>query len=125
VAKTSQNVAEVPVRVATTTPDISTGSAHARDLVEKIEKSIDEIKRDLREYGADRHSDFKYMIAVLGAGFIILGGMLIAGYLRLDDRMDALATKVEALSVTSTRVETKLDDLIARVPPAQAPVPGR
>jgi hypothetical protein len=60
-------------------------------------------------------------IAALAAGVVLLGGMLIAAYFKIDDRIEALARatqdKFEAASNASTRVETKLEDLLQRIPP--------
>jgi CHASE3 domain sensor protein len=55
---------------------------------------------------------------VFSAGFLVLGGMMIYAYFKIEERNSSLSTAV-------TRVETKLDDLIARVPPVQSPIPRK
>jgi len=51
--------------------------------------------------------------------------MLVFGYFRLDDRISKTEDKINALTVTLTRVETKLGDLLERIPPVQAPAPAK
>jgi len=41
---------------------------------------------------------------------------MIAAYFKIDD-------KISDISKASTRIETKLDDLVQRIPPVQAPAP--
>jgi hypothetical protein len=57
-------------------------------------------------------------IATFAAGFLILAGAKITAYLRLDD-------KISDMSKSQVRIETKLDDLIARLPPAPTPIPRK
>jgi hypothetical protein len=107
--------AEVPSEVATVLP---TGAGHTQAVVKSLEGSITDIKTDIRELKNNRHSDFVYLITVFAGGFIILAGLLGFGYFRLDDR-------IEKLTATSIRVETKLEDLLLRIPATVAPTPKR
>ena len=49
--------------------------------------------------------------------------MVIGGYFILDGKLDKLGEKLDKLSTTVTRADTKLEDLLARIPPAQTPPP--
>ena len=51
-------------------------------------------------------------------GFLILCGFFITGYIRVED-------KSGEMTKTITKIETKLDDLLLRVPPVISPVPNR
>jgi len=106
---------EVPREVATVLP---TGAAHTQAIVKSLEANIADIKSDIRDIKGYRHSDFVYLITLFAGGFVFLCGLFIAGYLRLDD-------KVDRLTQTSIKIETKLEDLLLRIPPAITPPPKR
>jgi hypothetical protein len=67
-----------------------------------------------------RQSDFRWQFSVLGGGFLILAGMFITGYLRLEDKIIRLEDKIGNLTSNSIRVDTKLEDLLQRIPPIQS-----
>jgi hypothetical protein len=71
--------------------------------------------------GDNRVADIKLAVAGFGAVLFALAG----GYLLLDNKISRLAERIDAQSVTITRIETKLDDLIARIPPVATPAPRR
>ena len=100
-------------QIANVIPDVG-GAAQTRLLINAIDVSTRELKGDVRDIKLHRHSDFVYMISVFAAGFLLLAGMLIAGYLLLDER-------IEKHTISSVRVETKLEDLLQRVPPILPP----
>jgi hypothetical protein len=52
-------------------------------------------------------------IGAFAGGIILVVTLVLNVYSKLDDR-------IQTLSTTSTRTETKLDDLIARIPPTRA-----
>ena len=80
------------------------------------------IDEDIKSH---RHSDFVFHITVLAAGFLVLGGMLIFGYFRLDDRITKSDDKINTLTNAVTRINTQLEDLLERIPPVQTPVPTK
>jgi hypothetical protein len=82
--------------------------------VEALENSISEIKYDIKDIKSFRWTDFLWHIGVLIAFGVGFGVALITVYFRLEDRISALST-------ASTRIETKLEDLLARVP--HVPIP--
>jgi hypothetical protein len=92
--------------------------AQARIIVDAVKESVAELKSDVKEIKGHRHTDFVWIIGVLAAGFLVLLGAMATAYLRLDD-------KVSELSKSQTRIETRLEDLIARIPPTQTPVPKK
>ena len=99
-------------------PDIAAGTGQLRLIVQ-------ELKDDIRDIKSHRHSDFVFHITVLAAGFLILAGMLIFGYFKLDDRITKSDDKINNLITAVTRSDTKLEDLLQRIPPAQTPVPKK
>ena len=109
---------DVPRQFANVPPDITAGAAHARVIVEEVKDDIRDIKRDQRV-------DFRIVLAMFGAGFVVLGGMLVFGYFRLDDKIGHLEDKVNVLSTGIARIDTKLEDLLAPIPPTQTPPPAR
>jgi len=94
------------------------GAAHARIIVEAVKESVAELKSDVRDIRTHRFTDLLWHIAAFAAGFVILGGMMIAAYFKLEDKMQALST-------SNTRIETKLEDLLQRIPPVPTPPPAR
>jgi hypothetical protein len=98
-------------------PEIPTGGA-ANVLVREFKDDIREIKRDQK-------IDFRIVIGMFATGFVIIAGMLVFGYFRVDDRVIKLEDRVNGLNTTLVRIETKLEDLLARMPPAQTAPPHR
>ena len=95
-------------------PDLSAGTGITRLLIGAVEDAVKELKGDVREIKSHRHSDFVYYVSIFAMGFLMLSGMLIFGYFKLDD-------KIVSLSNTSIRVETKLEELLRRIPPTPTP----
>lgn len=63
-------------------------------------------------------SDFRWTWTGLIAGFLILAGLFMYGYNRLDDRVMDI-TKI------INKADTKLEDLLSRIPPAVTPTPSK
>lgn len=116
-ANVAEREGEVPQQFANVPPPEIAGAAQTRLLIKAIEDSLKDLKDDVKDIKSHRHTDFVFHISIFGAGFLLLAGMLIFGYFRLDDR-------VSKLSDTSIRVDTKLGDLLERIPPVQAPAPS-
>jgi hypothetical protein len=109
-------------------PEFSAGAGHARLVVE-------EVKHDIRDIKSDQKTDFRIVVAMYGAGFLALAVGLLSGYMildgkleklndRMDRRTDALSIKLDTLSNTAIRADTKLQDLLDRIPPTQIPAPA-
>ena len=111
-----------PGQLPNVPPDLP-GTAQTRLLIQTIEDNLKDVKGDIKDIKKYRHSDFVYMIAMLAGGFVLLAGMLIATYFIIDSKFEKLSEKVDRLSISSTRVDVKLEDLLARIPPVQTPVP--
>jgi hypothetical protein len=93
------------------------GAGQTRLIVEAVKESVADLKADVKEIKSYRFGDlFKYLSA-LTAAVVLLGSMMIAVYFKIED-------KIHDLSTASTRIEQKLDDLIARIPPVQT-LPSR
>ena|SRR6516225_11354388 len=94
------------------------GAASTRIIVEAVKETVAELKSDVRDIKSHRFSDLIWHISVLAAGFVLLAGMMIAAYFKLEE-------KIEALSTSNTRIETKLEDLLQRIPPVPTPPPTK
>jgi hypothetical protein len=117
-----EQLGEVPSQVATVLP---TGAGHTQAIVKSLEESISEIKGDIRDIKKNRHSDFVYLITAYAGGFLLLAGLFGFGFFRVDDKFDKLTEKLDKLTTTNIRSETKLEDLLQRIPPAITAVPKR
>jgi len=107
---------EPPKALPNVPPEVG-GSGQTRLIIQAIEPTITELRNEMRDIRRSASSDFKWIIG----GFIIIGGMMIAGYFRLDDRISKLEDKFLTLTTTTTRIDTKLEDLLQRIPPIQTP----
>src|SRR6185312_7169975 len=87
-----------PGEMAAVTPDVSGGSGQTRLVIQAIEPTITEIRNEMRDLRNSAQTDFRLVMAAFGAGFLLLGGMLIAGYFRLDDRISKLEERVTTMS---------------------------
>jgi hypothetical protein len=109
---------DVPRQFPNVPPQEIASAGQTRLLIKAVEDAVKDLKDDVRDIKSHRHSDFVFHITIFAAGFVILAGMLITGYFKLDER-------ISKLTDASTRVDTKLEDLLARIPPVQTPVPRR
>jgi hypothetical protein len=104
--------------MANVAPFDMAGAAQTRLIVEAVKESVADLKSDVKDIKGYRFGDlFKYLSA-LAAAIVLLGGMMIAVYFKIED-------KIHVLSTASTRIETKLDDLIQRIPPIPTPAPRK
>lgn len=107
-----------PQVIANVAPVDMAGAAHARIIVEAVKESVAELKADVREIKTHRFTDLLWHITAFAAGFVILASMMIAAYFKIED-------KIHTLSTSNTRIETKLEDLLQRIPPIPTLPPGR
>jgi hypothetical protein len=114
-----------PQSFANVPPDLSANAGQARLVVKALEDSIGEIKTDIKEIKSHRHSDFVWLVTVFAAGFLLLAGLFGFGYFRVDDKFERLTDKLDKLTASSIRADTKLEDLLQRIPPAVTPAPKR
>ena len=84
------------------------------DRVAELAATVTHIKGEVSEVKAHARSDFRFILLIFGGAFIVLGGMILTSYLRLEDKAEALVTSTQ-------RVDTKLGDLLSRIPPAPTP----
>ena len=114
---------EAPRTLANVVPPMSANAGQTKLIVDTVEQAVAKSMRD------GKNSDLLFLLSTFAAGFVLLAGMLIFGYLRIDDKLTSLDSKtsgkVDGLTVTSTRIETKLEDLLQRIPPVQAAPPRR
>lgn len=119
----NQEEAVPPGQLPNVPPAELPGVTQTRLLIQTLEASLKDVKDDIKEIRSHRHSDFIYMIAMLSGGFLLLAGMLVTTYFIIDNKFDKLGDKLDKLSTSSTRGDAKLEDLLARIPPVQAPIP--
>lgn len=99
------------------------------DLMSRGERAVftglGELREDVKSVKADGLRDFRLTWTGLIAGFLILAGLFLYGYNRLEDRMIQLSDKLEGkasdLQTGEVRIETKLDDLSRQILPPPAP----
>jgi hypothetical protein len=110
-------------------PDMSGTAAQtriiAKEVVQAVESSLNDVKTNIAEIKSDiktikdhRWTDFMWHIAALVACFAVIATAIVTSYFRLED-------KIATLSTSNTRLETRLDDLIQRIPPIPTSVPRR
>jgi hypothetical protein len=116
--------------MAVTTP-ISGEAAFARHRIKAVEDGIAEIKSDIKNISDKRHSDFVHLIQAFGGGIVLLVTMMIGAYFiidgkleKVDGKFDKLNERLDQLSITATRADVKLEDLLARIPPIPTPAPA-
>jgi hypothetical protein len=106
-----------PLDTANVTP-MDGGTAQTRQIVEAVKASVSELRQDVRDIKEYRYTDLWRQIGAFAAGIVFVVSAMVAAYLRLDD-------KLSSLSISNTRLETKLEDLLARIPPVPTPPPQR
>lgn len=135
------NNEEVPPRdkdIANVTP-MDAGAATNRILIDTLKEHISAVKLDVKDIRTELVSEVKSVRADVkeirdyrytdllkyGAALLALIGGFITIYLKIEDKFVRLEDRLREISTTSTRIETKLDDLIQRLPPAPTPIPKK
>jgi hypothetical protein len=103
--------------------DFPGGSAQTGQIIRNFEETLKVLRDDSREIRGRVHTHFLVLIAAFATGFLVLAGMLITGYFRMDDRTTKLEDRLNTRGISNAKIETKLDDLLQRIPPAVTPVP--
>lgn len=121
---------EIPKQFPSVLPtDFSSEAAQTRILVKILQDSLGDLKSDVKDIKSHRHSDFVFTMSAFAAGFLLLASvfstMLIVGYFRLDERHSKSDEKINDLAKAFTRLDTKIEDLLLRIPPVQTPAPRR
>jgi hypothetical protein len=110
----NEQEAQPPREMANVAPFDMAGAGQTRLIVEAVKESVADLKLDVKEIKNYRHGDlFKYLSAI-AAAVVLLGGMMTAVYFKVED-------KIHELSTSTTRIETKLEDLLQRIPAVVAP----
>jgi hypothetical protein len=104
----SSNTSGVPAILSQ--DETAVTKSYERVPIKALEDTINEIKYDVKDVKAHRLIDFLWHAGAL----IAFGTFVIVLYFWLDD-------KVSAVSTASTRLETKLEDLLTRLPPVPTP----
>jgi hypothetical protein len=94
------------------------GTAQTRQVVDAVRTTVAELSGEVKSIRDYRYTDLLLHIGAFTTGIIIVVTLVLHLYSKLDDR-------IQALSTSSTRVETKLEDLLQRIPPVQSPAPRR
>jgi hypothetical protein len=101
-----------PRETANVTP-MDAGSAQTRQIVEAVKASVAVLTSDVKEIRNYRYTDLLLHIGAFAAGIVLVVTMMVAAYFKLED-------KLQTLSTATTRVDTKLEDLLLRIPPIPA-----
>jgi hypothetical protein len=88
-----------------------------RPLDDASERSRALVDAVLVQVNKDRISDSRWYLGIFGIGFLTLAGLFISGYLLVAGRVETVGEKILPVDKAVTRIEQKLDDLIARLPP--------
>jgi len=116
VANNSQEP-QPPQSLPSVNPSDLGGAGQTRLIIEAVKETVSELKSDVRTIKDHRFADMLWHIGALVAALVVLGGMMIATYFKIEDRLQELST-------SSTRMETKLEDLLQRIPPVPTAPPG-
>jgi hypothetical protein len=106
-----------PQSLPSVNPSDVAGAGQTRLIVEAVKETVSELKSDVRAIREHRFTDMLWHIGALAATLVILGGMMVATYFKVENRLQELST-------SATRTETKLDDLLQRIPPVSTPPPN-
>lgn len=108
----------------------------ARLAAQLLEPAIGDLRKEIQKIRDDHQRHLLIVLSAFAAGFIALGTMTIGAYrwshddlamasVDLGKRADRLDDKVEKEDATLVRVQTQLEDLLARIPPVPTPAPRR
>jgi prefoldin subunit 5 len=112
---------------------ITSNAAQARILRDALEQilreTVSELKTEVSTIKTQAHADFKNIIYIFGTGFLLLAGLAIGIYVETDEHLSSAATRLEdhvnTVEKSLVKVETKLDDLLERVPPVPTAIPRK
>ena len=100
-----------------------------RALQDGLRDSVSDLRREISELKAHAHTDYNHLLYIFGAGFIAIAVLFGWGYSRLEDRFFNVSTKIDdrlgSLEKAVIKVDTKLGDLLERIPPIPTPAPRR
>jgi len=94
------------------------GTAQTRQIVEAVKTTVAELKQDVKDIKEYRYTDLLLHLGVFAAAVVFVAGVIVAVYFKLDD-------KITSLSNSNIKIETKLEDLLARIPPVATPAPRK
>jgi hypothetical protein len=94
------------------------------------------LRKDIREVRSHHRTEFIILLTAFAAAFLILAGMSIGAYrwaredttadiTGVNGRLDKIESRQAPMNDTLIRVDTKLEDLLARIPPTPTPPPHR
>lgn len=102
-ALTAKNIDVEPMANQTQSGDgggLDSRVAKLEAAVEHIQSDVGEIKGDLRQIRQDMRGDFRWTWAGMATMFVLLAGLAITGYLRLDDRLLSINNNISDLAIS-------------------------
>jgi hypothetical protein len=109
---------EPPKSIANVTPIDAGVTPVTRVLIDAVKEQVADLKDDVKEIKSHRFADLLWHIGGLVGLAVIIGGLMLTIYFKLEE-------KISSIAKSSTKVETRLEDLIARIPPAPTPIPKK
>jgi len=120
-------------QVGTPPPRAHPGVEQARLAAQLLGPAIVDLREEIREARKNHRTEFIILISAFAAGFLVLAGMAIEAYrwshddmiaeiARINTRLDRVEQQQSASQDTLVRADTKLEDLLARIPPIQTPL---
>lgn len=76
----------------------------------EIKQDIRELKADIKEVKGELHTAKVWILSVFGAGFLLLSGIMITGYLRLADHDEKITSTISDMRVS-------IQQLVDAIPP--------
>jgi hypothetical protein len=115
------SLAEIPPSYSRVTGEawIVEGMMQMQKTLGELSARVDGLKSTVENHEQTFRVDFRWTWTGLAVATILLMSALIFGYFKLDDRQSTLSTGF-------TKIETKMDDMLLRLPapPASVLSPG-
>jgi hypothetical protein len=78
-----------PKEMPNVIPDVG-GSGQTRILIDAVKETVAELKSDVKDIKEYRHTDFRWHITIFGSGFLLLAGLALHLYSRLEGNYSPL-----------------------------------
>ena len=94
--------------------------AKVEAAVEHIQTGVYDLKNDVRELRTEVRSNFWRLISTGAGSVVLIVGMLITGYFKLETKFEsaqsAVETKIDSVGSRMTELDKKIDAMLVRLP---------